>query len=1143
MAFGFLTPPAGFIGRDEYVARFKARMEHYGFFLYGGIAGIGKTGLLLRLGRETKRLGLKGSLYVALAPGETIPSLFSRVEAMAKNRGSEPDRQGDPFGRLVALLERQKLALLLDDVHYLRREDLLSLIRAVRTRRGSYRVLAAGRGDQELPAIDSAEIHVERVGPLSSDEVRKVAESGSVRGEALERLVADAARGGCSGHALTLRFLVACGSEAMPPDTFFVGQSSRSVSAFKLLMEQASKSWDPKEIEALKGLAKVATPLSKTVATRAFGAPIVKLLKKGLLLSVSDDLYVHDLVGQMLLGPTDSLSDTAAKAVAKHLKEAGIEQGEPLKVIRAAELLASSGNAADAVTTLTSGWESARHFPFVEAFLKSVASIPSTPATERRLKLLSARARLKLSNSQALREELEELARDKDTWTQSRALAALTEAYAEAAEPPKSVKAFRAVQAKIVGKELYVAAGVAAANALTRLNRFDEAETLARTLLAMVKGDKSLLDREGELRRLVARIYAQAGDLENAVTEAQAAAKAFEAAGDLYHAATAHGFVGDIYRETGDFELAKAAFLRFHDQALKWGDRDLVQVAELADAWVSLDIGDLTHAAKQIAAVEKDLSPAPSRRLKRYLAAARALLDAGRGKHAAAAEQLARVIEVWDSAAQRALADILRAQQVRSLIAANELDSARTLVDAALKRLDVRTQAPRVAMFLRESALIRLRLKDVKAAMGELAQARKLFGKGGNRREEALTLYRIAHAAFEEGDLDLAQKSAQEALELGRKIKHARVVAQCLDLQGRLALVQGDAKSAASLGKQALQALRKLGDEMGTLHVSEALLRALIAAGDLAGAIRLGPKVSEQAEKLEIREVRVRAIILTGVALIRRGRVEPATRCFRELGESSLSPLTTALMWRLGEALAAVTGQLPEVLSRRALWVAAVKRLPDMQQQVARRFLEQLDLPPNDRSILKTKDGEQSLSNDDIAWHDVSTYPLFIDVLYRRVLRKGQAVAGLTDDQLRLFAKIAAAEPPTLPMAEAFKVYFNEEPGDKPEKKLKAPVAELQKAFKDISGMKVEMDKVAITVTLPKNVTMLVPSYAAHAQLSSTHKKVLRQLRRYGTLPLNSLQEELKLNRAATRRELNALVKLKLVQAVRDGRGQAFRLI
>ena len=128
-------------------------------------------------------------------------------------------------------------------------------------------------------------------------------------------------------------------------------------------------------------------------------------------------------------------------------------------------------------------------------------------------------------------------------------------------------------------------------------------------------------------------------------------------------------------------------------------------------------------------------------------------------------------------AGQWNIVDMLRAQQVRSLIACGRLDEAREIVDDALKRLDRKSAAPRVAAFLRESALIRLRRKEVDQAMAELAEACKLFSEGGNRREEALTLHRISHAAREEGDLELAKARAQEALELGRKIGHSRAIA------------------------------------------------------------------------------------------------------------------------------------------------------------------------------------------------------------------------------------------------------------------------------------------------------------------------------------------------------------------------------
>jgi tetratricopeptide (TPR) repeat protein len=149
--------------------------------------------------------------------------------------------------------------------------------------------------------------------------------------------------------------------------------------------------------------------------------------------------------------------------------------------------------------------------------------------------------------------------------------------------------------------------------------------------------------------------------LDDAVEEANLAAKFFATAGDLYHAATAAGFIGDLYRETGDFEAAQAAFRRFHELATKWGDRNLIQIADLTEAWVALDVGDLTSAQRRITAVEKDLSATASRRLRRYLAAAKALLEVGRGHWELAAELMPRVVEIWDASGPRTVADMLRA--------------------------------------------------------------------------------------------------------------------------------------------------------------------------------------------------------------------------------------------------------------------------------------------------------------------------------------------------------------------------------------------------------------------------------------------------------------------------------------------------
>jgi tetratricopeptide (TPR) repeat protein len=1143
MPVKFPAVPAYFTGRDDYVTRFKARLDHFGVFVYGGISGIGKTALMLRLAKETRPLGLRGAVFLPLWPGESMSSILARTEAAVDGAAkAAADRPGDPFARLGDYLEEKRIALLLDDLHNLRREELLVLVRSVRLRGGKYRVLATSSGELELPAVDRGGVHSERVGPLTPAEVKKVAASYGVRaGEPQERLMTDAAKGGCTGHALTLRYLLALFGSDLPPGDFFSGQTSRSVNAFRAVVEEADSRFDSKEQEVLRGLVRVGLPISKTTAPRQFGATITKLLKRGLVDLIEGDICVHPLVAQAL-GGEYALSSSSAKAIARHLKDQGITRIEPQRVLRAAELLAHAGPASAAIDALTEGWEAARDFGFLEAYLKSVASIPSTPALEQRLKLLSARARMRQGNVVSVREELESLTKSKDGWTRQRAYAALTYVYSELSQHRKVVDAYEAIRSGTVQDHVMVPAGTLAATSMVRVGRVAEAEKLARSLLTRIRGTKQL-DREGELHRLLARVYAQGGRLDEAVREAQAAAKAFEACGDLYHAATAQGFIGDLYRETGDFELAKEAFGRFHQLAQQWGDRNLLQVAELADAWVSLDIGDLTHAAKRIAAVEKEMSAAPSRRLRRYLAAARALLEAGRGRHKEASVMLERVVEVWNSAGQRAIADILRAQLVRSLIASNDLDKARGIVDTALERLDPKSAAPRVASFLRESALVRLRRKDVERAMQELAEARKLFAKGGNRREEALTLYRIAYAAFEEGDMQLATSRAKEALSLARKIKHPRVIALCRELQGKVALINDDSKTAVTASREALQALRKLGDEIGTLHVSESLLRSMIVAGDLTSAIRLGPKVADQAERLQIREVRVRAIVLTGVALLRRGRVDAASRCFREIPDGSVSPMTAAMMWRLGEALASVRGNEDFVVTRRRKWVAAVRRLPEHGQETTRRMLRQLALPPQERSYFRAAGKSELLDTEQIAWIEPSDYDLWIDLQTGWILDRGERVEIPDAAQGAVFTQLALAAGEVVSNAELHKAVFNEEQTKQATRKINAPIRGLLKTVRNAKHLKIVQVKEGLRLVLPKRAAVLVPRLYEVKKLTAVHARILRLLRRFGTLPIQAVQDDCGLTRSAARRELGVLVKRKLVETVRDGRGQAFRLL
>ncbi|MBC7793101.1 MAG: AAA family ATPase, partial [Clostridia bacterium] len=921
MAGSYIAPPAGFVGRNDHVARFRTRLEHFNVFIYEGISGIGKTALILRLASETKAVGITRSIYLPVWPMETMSSLLARIEArLDKPPSAIRDRGSDPYTKLWQTLETAKTVVVLDDMQNLRREELLALVRSSKAKRPTARVIGAMRGDPELSAIDKNDLHLDRVGPLNIEEVRAIAASNRIQGEPLAGLVHDAARGGCVAHPLTLRYMIALRGGGLPPKAFLDSQSARSVNAFRALMSDshallvgdkahglnvghAPKGFegrlDAEEREALVGIARLGQALEKEIAIKVFGPAVANLVKRGLIDVIDGDVSVHDLVGSTLQGDS-SLTAAQAKIVAKHLETRGRERNEPPLILRAAEILARAGDPDQAVDILADGWDVVCDLGFVEAYLKAIAATPATGSLDKRLRLLSARARMRQGVPSSVREEMERLSEEKDLWTKHRALAALADIHAHAGDHAAVIRDYDALKKSNADIDLMASAAQLAASSMVQLDKVTDAEKLVESLLARLKKDPA---REAELRRMLARIYSQSGRLEDSAKEAQKSAKAYEAAGDLYHAAAAQGGIGDIYREIGEFELAREAFMRFHELAQQGGDRNQMVIAELADAWVALDVGDLGSAAKTIAQVETTMG-AGNRRLLRFLDVARAKLLAGRGQNEEAAKLYGDVVIAWDEAGQPSIADVLRAQHVRVLIALARFDEAEVILTQTLQRLDRASAGPRVAVFLRESALLLLRRGDLKKAQAQLGEARKLFAAGGNKREEALTLHRIAQAAYEEANIELAATSAEEAVVLARKIKHERAIALVLELQARIALAQGDAKAAVAYSKDAMQGLKKLGDELGQLHASEIHLRSLVVAGDLATAIKLGPKVSEHAEKLEVRDVRVRAIVLTGIALLRKDRLDAAQRCFREIKDGQATPSTIALMYRFGEALA-----------------------------------------------------------------------------------------------------------------------------------------------------------------------------------------------------------------------------------------------
>ena len=1139
------TSPNPCIGRKDYSGRYLARLHHYNVSLFVGLPGIGKTTLLFHLAQLAReKMDLETSVYLPLFPGEGISSVLARTEARILGRaGQSSESQADAYRRLTDLLDGHKTLLILDNLHCFRHDDLVALLRTVSAYPGGYRIVAGSNFEPDLSAMERSLLHVELLKQLHPDEVKAILESRGVDGELRDTLQRDAVRGGASAHPLTLHFVISLSrsSGRLPDDEFLMGLSARSQKTFQKVWETLNNAVTETQHRVMVTLAHIGLPIEVEFARSILGRDVDELLRVRFIEEHDGSIGLARTVRKLLEKSPFAIERDTCRRIAQHLRDRATELGEPMGILRAGELLAHAGDAELALDTFSTGWEAVRDFGFSQAYLKSLASIPLGNVDADRVRVLSARARMRQGNPSAVRGEIEELAKGSDSWAVARSLAALTYIYDYEGNSKKVVQSFKNLEKLTDSNDSLLFSGPLAANAMVKLGRLNEAEKLAKRLLELLDGSGQF-DRQGDMHRLIARISSQAGHLKDATHHAIEAARSFEQAGDLYYCAIAWGYVGDLQREAGQFEDAKESFSKFQHYATEWGDRNLIQIAKLATAWVSLDIGDLSHANKQIAEIEKDIGAAPSTRLRRYLKAAKVVLEAGRGRHSTAVEELPEMVDSWDAAGQNSIADILRAQLVRSLIASGDLGSAESIVAEALERLSEKTAGPRRAVFLRESALIRLRRHENEQAMEELNKACKLFVKAGNRREEVLTLHRIAHAGLDQGDIDLADERAKQALSLAKRIKHERAIALAKEVSARIAMVNENFPKALEHGKEAFVSLRKLGDDRGTLHVSELLLRIYLASGDVGSALNMGPKVKSYAERVGMTDMRVRAVALTGVAAFRRGNVEAASRCFRELPEGALSPLTSAMMWRLGEAIAFASQNRKRRLAYQRSWISELNRLPSELQDLAIQVLVHLAIQPRERMIYLYEENEYQISFEEAVMLDGRDYGAIIDAVRGCVVVGEQMFALKTRLQRAILARLTFNDGKLIPKATLLEEVCEDLGEEIDAKSLDKSFDELTQLLADVSMLKFEGKKTGFKVKLGKNIVRILPILIADPDLSEEQITLIKffQASHQGTI--QDVTDATPLSRAVARRELQHLSECGYVEVVKEGRSQMYRL-
>ncbi|MBC7794135.1 MAG: hypothetical protein H7Z43_10545, partial [Clostridia bacterium] len=185
----------------------------------------------------------------------------------------------------------------------------------------------------------------------------------------------------------------------------------------------------------------------------------------------------------------------------------------------------------------------------------------------------------------------------------------------------------------------------------------------------------------------------------------------------------------------------------------------------------------------------------------------------------------------------------------------------------------------------------------------------------------------------------------------------------------------------------------------------------------------------------------------------------------------------------------------------------------------------------------RTPKGEQTLSSERLAWLDTTAVELFADIQSQRFMLSGKPITFSSRETESLLRELCIAHPKALSLEEAAAAVFGEAAPDA--KKLAGVVKDLQK---DLKNIKVGSTTKEVKLAVPKTFALVIPTTLAAGTLSQPQQKILRLMRRLGVVPLQAVQDELTLPRNIAKKELDDLIAGGLIEAVKSGRSQAFRL-
>ncbi|MEZ4237204.1 MAG: tetratricopeptide repeat protein [Myxococcota bacterium] len=227
--------------------------------------------------------------------------------------------------------------------------------------------------------------------------------------------------------------------------------------------------------------------------------------------------------------------------------------------------------------------------------------------------------------------------------------------------------------------------------------------------------------------------------------------------------------------------------------------------------------------------------------------------------------------------ATRAMRGILLQVLSRMAMREGRADDARALGAAALAAEEEAGDLRNVVNSLMQLGNIEFTMGDSAAARRFYARARPIAARVGVRDTEARLVGNLALCARRDGDLAEAEALLLEAMPLFERVGEPRVLLQARGALGMVQLDLGRPHDAAVALQHAVDGLVALDEPLPVVDLAPSLVRALVGAGDPAGALAAARDAEARARSMGSQVALIEILAARGLAEAASGGAAAAT--------------------------------------------------------------------------------------------------------------------------------------------------------------------------------------------------------------------------------------------------------------------------